>query len=125
MPDRRVRRETRTVEEVFDAHDALGTEALAGGLEAATRLWDRASGGMLSRDASDHAPVEPLSGQERGIQTLLAGGKEPATIAQQLGISGRTLRNHLHHIIGGCAPTTGGCAPTTGWWRSSTLSDGG
>jgi PAS domain S-box-containing protein len=151
----------RNVDEVFDARDALGTDALAGGLEAATRRWDGASGGIpnfdlevraqsgkrvwvnvstivfdssrtgrrlfvrlarditqrrqkeallqrmqdvarqlvsLSRDASDHAPVEPLSEQERRILTLFAGGKKPAAIAQQLGISGQTLRNHLHHI---------------------------
>lgn len=151
----------RNVDEVFEARDTLGTDALAGGLEAATRRWDGTSGGIpsfdlevrvrdgkriwvnvstivfdnprtgrrlfarlardisqrrekeallqrmqdvarqlvsLATDASDHAPVEPLSDQERRILTLFAGGKKPATIAQQLGISGQTLRNHLHHI---------------------------
>jgi len=40
----------RHIEEVFDAYDALGTEPLAGGLEAATRRWSDASGGMPSFD---------------------------------------------------------------------------
>src|SRR5690606_36616432 len=30
----------RNVDDVLDARDALGTDALAGGLEAATRKWD-------------------------------------------------------------------------------------
>lgn len=34
----------RNIDEVLDARDALGTEALAGGLEAATRHWDGKAG---------------------------------------------------------------------------------
>jgi PAS domain S-box-containing protein len=151
----------RNIDEVFDARDTLGTEALAGGLEAATRRWDGSSGGTanfdlevraqsgdrlwvnvstivfdnrrtgrqlfirlarditnrrrneellgrmvevarqiisLTDDASDHAPVEPLSDQERRILKLFADGSNPATIAKSLRISPQTLRNHLHHI---------------------------
>ena len=155
----------RNVDEVLDACDALGTDALAGGLEAATRRWDGAAGGIanfdlevrtksgeriwvnvstivfrnrrtgrrlfirLARDisqrrrtealvgrladvarqvvavaengadhASDHAPVAPLSEQERRILTLLADGSSSASIARTLEISPQTLRNHLHHI---------------------------
>ena len=151
----------RHIEDVFDAYDALGTEPLAGGLEAASRHWPDAAGGIpsfdldvrvrsgarlwinvstivfdntrtgrrlfvrLARDitqrrqkeelfarmlevarhlvsltdeASDHAPVEPLSDQERRILTLLAHGANPAAIARKLEISPQTLRNHLHHI---------------------------
>lgn len=40
----------RGIDDVLDARDALGTEALAGGLEAATRRWDGASGGIPSFD---------------------------------------------------------------------------
>lgn len=40
----------RHIEDVFDAYDALGTEPLAGGLEASTRHWSDASGGMPSFD---------------------------------------------------------------------------
>jgi PAS domain S-box-containing protein len=40
----------RHIEDVFDAYDVLGTEPLAGGLEAATRQWSDASGGMPSFD---------------------------------------------------------------------------
>jgi len=151
----------RHIEDVFDAYDALGTEPLAGGLEAASRHWPDAAGGIpafdldvrvrsgarlwinvstivfdnsrtgrrlfirLARDitqrrqkeelfaqmldvarllvsltdeGSDHAPVEPLSEQERRILTLLAHGGNPAAIASKLKISPQTLRNHLHHI---------------------------
>ncbi len=52
----------------------------------------------LSEDPSDHAPVNPLSEQERRILTLFATGSDPATIARTLNISAQTLRNHLHHI---------------------------
>lgn len=40
----------RHIEDVLDAYDALGTEPLAGGREAATRRWPDASGGMPSFD---------------------------------------------------------------------------
>lgn len=153
----------RQIDEVLDARDALGTEALAGGLEAATRRWDAASRGIpnfdlevrtrsgerlwlnvstivfdnrrtrrrlfarlahdithrrrkeelldqlagaarevisLADTASEHAPVEPLSEQERRILRLFAEGSSPAAIALRLNISAQTLRNHLHHING-------------------------
>jgi PAS domain S-box-containing protein len=40
----------RNIDELFEARDALGTEALAGGLEAATRHWDGESGGIANFD---------------------------------------------------------------------------
>jgi PAS domain S-box-containing protein len=40
----------RNIDEVFEARDALGTDALAGGLEAATRRWDGSSGGIANFD---------------------------------------------------------------------------
>lgn len=40
----------RNIDELFDARDALGTEALAGGLEAATRQWDESSSGIPDFD---------------------------------------------------------------------------
>jgi len=151
----------RNIDEVLKAQDALGTSALAGGSEAATRRWDGTSGGIpnfdlevrtrsgsriwvnvstiifdnqrtgrrlyvrlardvdqrrrneerfygmvevarqlvsLAGDPSSHAPVEPLSEQERRILKLFAEGRNSATIARRLSISAQTLRNHLHHI---------------------------
>jgi len=52
----------------------------------------------LAGDSSQHAPVEPLSEQERRILKLFADGSNPADIAAELAISAQTLRNHLHHI---------------------------
>jgi PAS domain S-box-containing protein len=151
----------RNIDEVFEACDTLGTDALARGAEAATRHWDESAGGIpnfdleiatrsgeriwvnvstivfdnrrtgrrlfvrlardmtqrrhkerlftemltlarrvvaLTDDVADHAPIEPLSDQERRILTLFAEGSNPAAIARTLKISPQTLRNHLHHI---------------------------
>jgi PAS domain S-box-containing protein len=49
-------------------------------------------------DASSHAPISPLSDQERRILTLFGEGSDPSAIATELNISAQTLRNHLHHI---------------------------
>jgi PAS domain S-box-containing protein len=151
----------RNIDEVLEARDALGTRALAGGFDAATRRYNGASPGIenfdlevrvraggriwvnvstiifdnrrtgrrlfvrlahdisqrrrkeellnqmmevaqklvtLASAPSDHAPVEPLSDQERRILKLFADGGNPAAIAGRLSISAQTLRNHLHHI---------------------------
>ena len=52
----------------------------------------------LAGDEPHHAPVEPLSEQERRILKLFAEGRNSTTIARKLSISAQTLRNHLHHI---------------------------
>lgn len=52
----------------------------------------------LTDDLPDHAPVEPLSDQERRILRFFAEGNNPAVIVRKLNISPQTLRNHLHHI---------------------------
>lgn len=52
----------------------------------------------LTNTASDLAPVEPISEQERRILKLFAEGSNPAAIARKLNISAQTLRNHLHHV---------------------------
>jgi len=151
----------RNIDEVLEARDTLGTSALAGGAEAATRRRDGTSGGIpnfdlevrtrsrgriwvnvstivfdnqrtgrrlfvrlerdvdqrrrneerfyrmvdvarqlvaLAGDEAHHAPVEPLSDQERRILKLFAEGRNSTTIARKLSISAQTLRNHLHHI---------------------------
>jgi PAS domain S-box-containing protein len=150
----------RHIDDVLGARDALDTDALAGGSEAATRHWGEASSGipnfdlevrtrsgdriwvnvstivfdnrrtgrrlfvrlardidqrrrnedLLNRlveaarrvvaltDEAHHAPVEPLSEQERRILKLFAEGNNSTTIARKLRISPQTLRNHLHHI---------------------------
>jgi PAS domain S-box-containing protein len=40
----------RNIDEVLHAHDALGTDALAGGIDAATRQWDASTGGIPNFD---------------------------------------------------------------------------
>ena len=44
------------------------------------------------------APVSSLSEQEQSVLRLFSNGKNSAEIAQTLGISLQTLRNHLHHV---------------------------
>lgn len=52
----------------------------------------------LSDDAGAVAPVSPLTEQERKVLRLLAAGTSPARLAQELEITPRTLRNHIHHV---------------------------
>lgn len=61
-------------------------------IEAATQVV------QVAEVLPSHAPVTPLSEQERRILALFAEGNDPATIAARLKISSQTLRNHLHHI---------------------------
>jgi PAS domain S-box-containing protein len=152
---------SRKINAVLGARDALGTDALAGGRDAATRHLEAARRGLpsfdlevdtsageriwvnvstilfedprtgrpvfirlarditqrkreellfqrmseiarevvaLTADASDHAPVEPLTEQERRILVRFAAGDSSAAIARALKISSQTLRNHLHRI---------------------------
>lgn len=49
-------------------------------------------------DEINLAPASPLTEQERRILRSLAKGQDPAHLARELGISPRTLRNHLHHV---------------------------
>lgn len=44
------------------------------------------------------APVPSLSEQEKQVLKLFADGKDSSDVAQRLGITAQTLRNHLHHI---------------------------
>lgn len=51
----------------------------------------------LPYEAEALSPVSPLTCQERRVLELLAKGKSPSQVARELGITPRTLRNHLHH----------------------------
>lgn len=50
-----------------------------------------------SEDPAPPAPVSPLTEQEKCVLRLLAKGKQPAEVARELGITPRTLRNHISH----------------------------
>ncbi|HEX6575225.1 MAG TPA: LuxR C-terminal-related transcriptional regulator [Gemmatimonadaceae bacterium] len=79
----------RLMHDVDDRH--RNEELLSRMVEAARQVVQLA-------DAPSHAPVTPLSEQERRILALFAEGNDPSTIAAKLEISSQTLRNHLHHI---------------------------
>jgi PAS domain S-box-containing protein len=53
---------------------------------------------QLAQGSEGHAPVSPLSDQERRILGLFAEGNDREMIASTLCISDQTLRNHLHRI---------------------------
>ena len=80
----------RLMHDVSDRH--RNEELLARMVEAARQVV------QLAEASSNHAPVTPLSEQERRILGLFAEGNDPSTIASRLNISSQTLRNHLHHI---------------------------
>jgi PAS domain S-box-containing protein len=44
------------------------------------------------------APASTLTEQETRVLRLLAQGKDPSSVAKELAISPRTLRNHIHHV---------------------------
>jgi PAS domain S-box-containing protein len=54
--------------------------------------------GSLAENGNSLAPVSPLTEQEQKVLRLLATGKSPARVAQELKITPRTLRNHIHHV---------------------------
>src|SRR5207244_258130 len=76
----------RNIDEVLEARDTLGTSALAGGAETATRHWDGTSSVIPNFDLE----VRTRSGSRIWVNV--------STIARKLSISAQTLRNHLHHI---------------------------
>jgi PAS domain S-box-containing protein len=80
----------RLMHDVTDRH--RNEELLSRMVEVARQVVQIAEG------SSSHAPVTPLSDQERRILNLFAEGNDPSTIAAKLNISSQTLRNHLHHI---------------------------
>jgi PAS domain S-box-containing protein len=53
----------RNVDDVLDARDGLGTDALAGGADAAARQWDAAAGGFPAFDLE----IRTRSGDRRWI----------------------------------------------------------
>jgi PAS domain S-box-containing protein len=61
-------------------------------LEVAKKLTD------VSAQSDASPPVSPLTDQERRVLQLLAAGKSASAVAQELSISSRTLRNHVHHV---------------------------
>jgi PAS domain S-box-containing protein len=52
----------------------------------------------MSEEPSGHAPVNPLSEQERRVLSMFAEGRDAPTIAETLNISAQTLRNHLYNV---------------------------
>ncbi|HEX2184065.1 MAG TPA: response regulator transcription factor [Chloroflexota bacterium] len=54
---------------------------------------------LLRADAQPGHPVDALSGREREVLGLLAGGATSKEVAQRLGLSVKTVENHRAHIL--------------------------
>ena len=50
-------------------------------------------------DISDHRPCQPLTPRERQIVMLLGEGGTSKEIAQRLGLSHRTVENHVQNTL--------------------------
>jgi DNA-binding NarL/FixJ family response regulator len=84
-------------------HDEIrrGIEALAGG-EAlfGAGVAQRMVGFFARADQRDIKPFPELTDRERDVLQELARGSNNATIARHLGISLKTVRNHVSTILG-------------------------
>ena len=65
---------------------------------AAARLVDALSSkDRTSRSAAE--PLDQLTGREREVLTLIAGGRSNKRIALELGISEKTVKAHVGHVL--------------------------
>ncbi len=65
---------------------------------AAARLVDALSNkDRTSRSAAE--PLDQLTGREREVLTLIAGGRSNKRIALELGISEKTVKAHVGHVL--------------------------
>ena len=65
---------------------------------AAARLVDALSSkDRTSRGAAE--PLDQLTGREREVLTLIAGGRSNKRIALELGISEKTVKTHVGHVL--------------------------
>jgi two-component system, NarL family, response regulator LiaR len=65
---------------------------------AAARLVDALSSkDRTSRSAEE--PLDQLTGREREVLTLIAGGRSNKRIALELGISEKTVKTHVGHVL--------------------------
>lgn len=77
-------------------HATSTLRQLADELERCSGIHDEASAGTSSREGRLRHPAwEMLSPREREISELLVAGQSVGAIAERLGITGNTVRNHL------------------------------
>lgn len=66
---------------------------------AAARLLDALSGQDRPRPAAGADALEQLTGRERDVLTLIARGRSNKRIALELGISEKTVKTHVGHVL--------------------------
>jgi len=78
------------------AHDITEQKKTEGLVHKMLELSRELTG--VGESAVRAAPAAALSHQERQVLRLFAEGKDSSEVAEELGITSQTLRNHLHHI---------------------------
>jgi DNA-binding NarL/FixJ family response regulator len=83
---------------VREAHDggAIIDPTVAGRLVRALADGSRTAGGAAGATAS---PGEELTRREREVLELIAGGRSNKRIAYELGISEKTVKTHVGHVL--------------------------
>lgn len=90
-----------------------GSEGLAGMVDAVQTVMDGHThvpsallGGVLQglitrnrRQENAHDRVQRLSRREQEVLALLAGGRDPVSIARSLAISPHTAKTHIRHVM--------------------------
>jgi DNA-binding NarL/FixJ family response regulator len=80
--------------EIRRAIEAVVAGEVIFGPAIARRMLD-----LLARPAQPKHPFPELTTREREILTIVADGATNATVARQLGISDKTVRNHLSSVF--------------------------
>jgi PAS domain S-box-containing protein len=90
----------KSIDELFEARDNLGTPALAGGLEAATRRWDGGAAGIANFDLD----VRARSGERIwvNVSTIVYDDRRTGRrlfVRLARDISARRLRHEAHERV--------------------------
>lgn len=80
--------------EIRRAIEAVVAGEVIFGPAIARRMLD-----LLARPTRPEDPFPELTTREREILAIVAGGATNATVARQLGISDKTVRNHLSNVF--------------------------
>ena len=83
-------------------HSLLGIGLTAAASSAINQWMERHTDALMQRTARPVEPsaIEPLTGREQEILTLVARGMTNPQIAEQLVISTSTVQFHVHNILG-------------------------
>ena len=83
------------------ADDAIGHAAAAGEFTWAAKLIQRAlEAGQTAPDPGRSGLIDPLTGREHEVLTMLAAGRSNQAIARELVVTLDTVKKHVGHVLG-------------------------